>query len=162
MKEKGAYVFVSCNWKNKNFFKNLLCFILPLIFALGGSYLGIKKANQVNAPTLIVEVEEKTLLRRLYLLTNDNLTLPLSVNIAYKETLQEEIYALISLMKESSPCANQEIYGFIKDEAKLEKFILENRVLSLYFNDEFIVDFIKENKALEALTLSLVQYEDID
>lgn len=152
------------NKKIKKIFKYALCFIIPCSLALGGAYLGIlQKENKNKDNDIIVEVVSNKINRRIYLISSDDLTIPLTVEKQKKETLQEEIYDIFNLLKTSSKANSNNIKGFINDNTKLNSFTLENQILTLDFSKEFL-DYgsINESRILEALTLSFVQFDEID
>lgn len=152
------------NAKINKIIKYALCIIIPCLLAFGGACLGILQRDKNNNENdIIVEVVTNKINRRIYLISNDDLTIPLTVEKEKKETLQEEIYDVFNLLKMSSKAASTYIKGFINDKTKLNSFTLENQILTLDFSKEFL-DYgsINESRILEALTLSFVQFDEIE
>ena len=74
--------------------KYSFCFGLPLVGAILGSTLGIREYNKNKTPQtdVIVEVTKDQVNRRVYLISNDNLTIPLSVKLDKNATLQAKCH----------------------------------------------------------------------
>ena len=144
--------------------KYSFCFGLPLVGAILGSTLGIREYNKNKTPQtdVIVEVTKDQVNRRVYLISNDNLTIPLSVKLDKKATLQEELMDVYNLLKVDSKLSNDHLNGFIKDDIKMNKMEIKDNILSLDFSDNILNEVSNQNKIIEALTLSFVGFDEID
>lgn len=152
------------NAKRNKVIKYSLCIIIPCLLALGGAFLGTLQKEKKNKDNdIIVEVVSNKVQRRIYLISSDDLTIPLTVEKEKRDTLQEEIYDVFNLLKTSSKASSSSIKGFINDKTKLNSFTLENNILTMDFSKEFL-DYgsFNESRILEALTLSFVQFEEIE
>ena len=89
--------------KIKKIVKYSFCFGLPLLGAILGSTFGIieynKKLNPQNE--IIVEVTKDEVNRRVYLISNDNLTIPLSVSLEKKSSFEKTSYIRIEKTQRS-------------------------------------------------------------
>ena len=150
--------------KIKRIVKYSFCFGLPLLGAVLGSTFGIIEYNKNKTPQtdIIVEVNKDKVNRRVYLISNDNLTVPLSVSLEKKSTLQEQILDVYNLLKEDSKASNNYLKGFIKDEVKMNKMEIKDNILSLDFSTNIFSDSFNQNKVLEALTMSFISFDEVD
>ena len=158
-KEKKAQ-----NTKRNKIIKYSLCLLIPCLLAFGGAFLGTLQKEKKNKDNdIIVEVVSNKVQRRIYLISSDDLTIPLTIEKEKRDTLQEEIYDVFNLLKTSSKASSSSIKGFINDKTKLNSFTLENNILTMDFSKEFL-DYgsFNESRILEALTLSFVQFEEIE
>ena len=144
--------------------KYSFCFGLPLLGAILGSTLGIREYNKNKTPQtdVLVEVTKDQVNRRVYLISNDNLTIPLSVKLDKKSTLQEEIMDVYNLLKVDSKLSNEHLNGFIKEDIKMNKIEVKDNVLTLDFSDNILNGTTNQNKIIEALTLSFMGFEEFD
>lgn len=144
--------------------KHSFCFSLPLLGAILGSTLGIREYNKNKTPQtdVLVEVTKDQVNRRVYLISNDNLTIPLSVSLNKKTTLQEEIMDVYNLLKVDSKISNEYLNGFISEDIKMNKLEVRDNILTLDFSDNILNGVSNQNKIIEALTLSFVNFDEID
>lgn len=147
---------------NKKVF-TYLGFTLPLLLAIGGASLGFIESNKKNNLNVLVEVKSNKLHKRVYLISKDHLTVPLTVELEKRNTLQEYIVDIFNLLRESSSLNNEYVKGFIKDDVALNSFEIVNANLNLDLSEEFLSSS-KEDEIhiFEALTLSFVQFDEID
>lgn len=144
--------------------KYSFCFGLPLVGAILGSTLGIREYNKNKTPQsdVVVELTKDQVNRRVYLISKDNLTIPLSVSLNKKATLQEEIMDVYNLLKVDSNLSNNYLKGFINNDVKMNKLEIKDKVLSLDFSSNILNEMTNQNKIIEALTLSFVSFDEIE
>ena len=163
---KGKMVVALSPKKEKinKIIKYSFCFGLPLLGAVLGSTLGIMEYNKNKEPqsNVVVELKKDQVNRRVYLISNDNLTIPLSVSLDKKATLQEQILDVYNLLKVNSKVSNEYVSGFISDEIKMNKIEVKEGILTLDFSENILSPEFNQNKILEALTMSFVSFEEID
>lgn len=149
--------------KTNKVIKYSFCIGLPLIGAILGCTIGISEYNKKKEikPEIVVELKKDEINRRVYLISNDNLTIPLSVSLEKKSTLQEQIIDVYNLLKVNSQIENPYIKGFIPQETKLNKVNIENKILQLDFSDNILNNNFNTNKTLEALTMSFISFDEI-
>ena len=151
--------------RTKKIIKRTCLIALPVLTISLGVSLGViaSKNNNKNDITNEIIVNKDVSKRRVYLLSNDNYTVPLTVSLDKKNTIYEEMLDVINLLKVSSKASNEYLHGFINDETTVNSFALdENKNLSIDFsNDFFIEDDFSKHKKVEALTASILQFEDI-
>ena len=144
--------------------KYSFCFGLPLLGAILGSTLGIIHYNKNKNPNtnIVVELKKDEVNRRVYLISNDNLTIPLSVSLEKKSTLQEQILDVYNLLKVNSKVENDYVKGYIPEDIKMNKMEIKDKILSLDFDNNILNESFNQNKILEALTMSFVSFDEID
>ena len=144
--------------------KYSLCIGLPLLGAILGSTLGIREYNKNKNPEtdIVVEIKKDQVNRRVYLISNDNYTIPLSVSLDKKATLQEQIMDVYNLLKVDSKLSNNYVKGFILEDIKMNKMEVKDNILTLDFSNNILNEEFNQNKIIEALTLSFVSFDEID
>ena len=150
--------------KMKKIVKYSFCFGLPLLGAILGSTLGIMEYNKKLNPQneIIVEVTKDEINRRVYLISNDNLTIPLSVSLEKKSTIHEQIMDVYNLLKTDSKLQNNYLKGFINKDIKMNKIEVKDNILSLDFSENIFDNEFNNTKVLEALTMSFLSFDEID
>lgn len=144
--------------------KYSFCFGLPLLGAVLGSTIGIIQYNKNKIPQtdVVVELTKDEVNRRVYLISTDNLTIPLSVSLEKKTTLQEQLMDVYNLLKVNSKVENEFLKGYIPEDIKMNKMEVKDKILTLDFSENILNDSFNQNKILEALTLSFVSFDEID
>ena len=163
---KGKF-FVALSPKREKINKVIkysFCFGLPLVGAILGSTLGIREYNKNKTPQtdVLVELTKDQVNRRVYLISNDNLTIPISVSLNKKATLHEELMDVYNLLKVDSKLSNEHLNGFISNDIKMNKMEIKDRTLYLDFSNNLLNEVSNQNKIIEALTLSFVGFDEID
>lgn len=143
--------------------KYSLCIGLPVILAVSGAWLGVLKANQKPQISDQVNITVETSTRRVYLISDDNLIVPLTVKIDKKPTIQQEIIDVFNLLKVETVLGNTYLRGFIPEETRIQSFEVKDRILNVNFSEE-LLNYEEKNevKMLEALTMSFIQFEQVD
>lgn len=146
--------------KRKILFKLLPIFI-TITLALG---LIVFKtvSNPFENPTIKEEVENTSVVKRkIYLLSNDNLVVPVTVSFEKKVGLADELYYMVSLLKEDSNL-NSSLKGVINKDASITELIIQDGVLTVGFSKEFLDYPVKsELRIVEAIVWTLSQYDEV-
>lgn len=144
--------------------KYSFCFGLPLLGAVLGSTLGIMEYTKNKNPNtnIVVELTKDEVNRRVYLISNDNLAIPLSVSLEKKATLQEQVLDVYNLLKVNSKVENDYIKGYIPEDIKMNKMEIKDKILTLDFSESILNEEFNQNKILEALTMSFISFDEID
>lgn len=172
-KDHRFFFFTSWNGKRKVSPKlarglRIGCLIALPVAAIGlGTALGIL-ANQKNRNadplTNRVELDTNVVHRRIYLLSEDNYTVPLTVALDKKSNVHEEMLDVINLLKVSSRAGNEYLHGFLPDDCKVNSFSTDDKKnLTIDFSAEFLNQTgIDETKMYEALCASMIQFDQVD
>lgn len=168
-------LFISLNKKNKekkpkegkkrNVWGIVSVIFLSLVSIGTGTTLGLlesKKQNkEVEVEKIVVDNTNKVN-RRLFLISNDRYTIPVTVSLTKKNTLHEELKDLFDLLKESTPYKTNYVNGYINDDVIVNSMILENKSLTIDVNEKILDCSFDVVKSFEALNQSFLQYEEID
>ena len=160
---KGVVAFNFKKPKKMAFIKYGCCFAIPMCAAIVGATLGIVEHNRRMTPLEQVIIETNKVTRRVYLISNDDLTVPLTVSLNQKNSIQEEILDTFNLLRTDSKAANEYLHGFIPEDAKVNSFTIENNILLLDMSEEFL-NYQEKNevKMVEALLATMLQFDEID
>lgn len=140
--------------------KHLMLLCLPLVIA--GSIFSVvllnKNENKGLSYEFVVNMSEKNY-RKVYLLDENKYLIPLSVDVSSKEHLVDEIYTVVSNLRDL------EIEGFtsvLANDVKINQIELENGILNIDFSKEFLnYQGDLEEKIIESLTWSVMDFNEI-
>lgn len=144
----------------KKFIKKYFLFIgVPLVIVssvLSVVYIN-NKNNNFNSE-FIYDLSDKNY-KKVYLLDESNTLVPLSIEVSQKEYLVDEIYSVVSKLRDL------EIDGFtsvLAKDIKINKIEMENGVLNIDFSSEFL-NYNKdiEEKIIESLTWSVMEFDEV-
>lgn len=163
----SSFVFISLNKgkrlkKGKKIIEYTFCFVLPLSLAIVGGTLGVINLNKNKNENIEIHFTNGKINQRVYLLSSDDLSIPLSVEMEEKYTLQEQIVDTFNLLKEGSKIENNHVKGFVLKDTRLNHLELKDNVLSLDLSQYFIANTVSESKAIEALNLTFLSFDQID
>ncbi len=143
--------------------KNLIFLfpVLALVITIGSVY------SSKNSTIVITPSNESTSLtyRRVYTISEDNeYVVPLTVSYEKYDSVDEEIYHVLSILKEGSNLTKNEDYTYtLASNVKINSIDLDNRVVSIDFNEDFIAyPVAKERKILESLVWTLSCFDEVD
>lgn len=146
--------------KKKRILFKLLPIVLTLFIAVG--VIVFKDFNSLNENPTIKEEDDNLVRRKIYLLSNDGLVVPVTVSFEEKEGLADELYYVISLLKEDSNL-DKNLKGVINKDASITELIIHNKVLTVGFSKEFLNYQAKnELRIVEAIVWTLSQYDEIN
>lgn len=151
--------------KKKNIWGIVSVVVLSIISIGTGTTLGIldakKNNNSIDVGKEVVDNRNK-INRRLFLLSSDKLTVPVTVSIEKKSSLHEELKDIFDLLKENSPFGNDYLNGYINNDVRVNSIVLENKILTLDVNEKILETKYDINKSFEGLNQSFLQYEEIE
>ena len=133
---------------------------LPLVIVLG--IVSINIINNVNGLSLdsefVYDLSEKNY-RKVYLLDDSNTLVPLTIEVNKKEYLVDEIYTVVSNLRDLK------VKGFnniLESDIKINKIEINEGILNIDFSKEFL-DYDKniEEKIIESLTWSVMEFDEI-
>lgn len=160
---KGVYTINFKKPVHKSVLKYGLCFVVPMCAAILGATLGIIEHNKRVTPSSQVVIETNKVTRRVYLISDDDLTVPLTISLNRKNSIQEEILDTFNLLKTDTKIASEYVHGFIPAEVRVNSFTVENNILLLDVSEEFLnYQDIDEVKMIEALLSTMLQFDEID
>lgn len=163
--------FIYTSWSNKQrknnkLLKNGLLISLPIAALVLGVGIGIYRANNDDTSSSLVNeviVENNVSYRRVYLISNDDYTIPLTVKLDKRNNIHEEMLETINLLKVSSKASNEYLHGFIPDECKVNSFTQNETNLNIDFSSEFLnYQNVDEKKMIEALSLTMKQFDNVE
>ena len=134
---------------------------LPLMVILG--VVSINIINNLNNRSLnsefIYDMSEKNY-KRVYLLDESNTLVPLTIEISKKENLVDEIYTVVSNLRDLKIEGFTNILG---NDIKINKIEINDGILKIDFSKEFL-DYNKdlEEKIIESLTWSVMEFDEIN
>ena len=173
-KEKNKHFFITTSFnipkfnfskKQKKIIKITSLVALPILAISLGTTLGIiTSINQNKDIVNDVIINNNVSKRRVYLISNDLYTIPLTVNLEKKNEIHEEMLDVINLLKVSSKACNEYMHGFIKDEARVNSFITnEDNNLTIDFSKDFLTeDNINSSLKYDALVSTLLQFDNLN
>lgn len=141
--------------------KYILMICLPLVIM--GSIFSVILLNNKQNPALehefVIDISEKNY-RKVYLLDENKYLIPLSVDVSSKEYLVDEIYTIVSDLRDLK------VEGFtsvIASDVKINKIELENGILNIDFSKEFLnYQGELEEKIIESLTWSVLDFNEVN
>lgn len=116
------------------------------------------KNNEGLDSEFVIDMSEKNY-RKVYLLDESNMLVPLSIEVSKKEYLVDEIYTVVSNLRDLN------VEGFtnvLAKDIKINKIELVDGILNIDFSSEFLT-YQKdiEEKIIEALTWSVLEFKEI-
>ncbi len=153
--------------KVKRGLKISLLGILPICLIGIGSFIGLKELNKSSSDSeldKVIEITETGINRRVYLLSKDNDTVPLTINLNKMNSIHEEILTLFNLLKIDSEISSSSFKGVIPNETRLVSFTLEDGTLSLNLSKEFLEyeEKVSKEKLLNSITYTMIQFDEVD
>jgi len=138
-----------------------LVFVVPLLIAGAGVTLGVLTRPQNTIP-VNVEVVGNTNFYRVFLLSNDNMVVPVSLKAEDRLSKDEEIVDVFNYLKDDKTYENGNMKGIIPKDCKLTEIELKNNILTLDFSEEFNTLNTNMGRSFEALTYSFLSIEGVD
>ena len=140
--------------------------VIPVALILTGSYLGIKEMqNKDDNPfDSVINIDENDVTRRVYLLSQDNDTVPITININSMNSIHEEILTLFNLLKVDSKVTSDSFKGVIPSTTRLVSFTLEEGLLSLNLSKDLLnyEANVSKEKLLDSITYTMIQFDEVD
>lgn len=174
-KEKNKHFFITTSFhlpkfnfskKQKKVLKITSLVALPVLAISLGTTLGIIASINQNKGNITndVVINNNVSKRRVYLISNDLYTVPLTVSLEKKNEIHEEMLDVINLLKVSSKASNEYIHGFIKDDARVNSFTTnEENNLTIDFSKDFLTeDNINSSLKYDALVSTLLQFDNLN
>jgi germination protein M len=144
--------------------KFLLIFGVATLLIGAGVYVVIQNnGNQGSEIDVNVDVNKDDLsYRRVYLLNDKGIVVPLSVSFVKKDDLAEELVYITTLLRAGSPVVKGNIHPILNKDVKINSLKIENRVLTIDFSAEFANYAAKDElRILEALAWTYSQYNEV-
>lgn len=155
---------LTINLANKKLLKKILAISLPAL-VIGASittYLVKTKDDDSKIVNNNIDINNGVK-RQVYLLTEDNLLMPVTLTVEKKEQLTDEIVQLVNLLKEDSSLVNDNFKPVLSKECELKNVLVEDNVVTLNFNKEFEnYDQVKEKRIVESLVWTCLQFDELD
>ena len=142
--------------------KKALIFVIPLVIAAGGITLGVLTNNANKGIKDVITIDNRDSNYRVFLLSDDNMVVPVSMKVEEKLTKDEQILDVFSLLKENKKYENGKISGYIPENTKLNEIELKDNVLTLDLSTEFNDMTRSPMRVMEALTYSFLSIDGVD
>lgn len=137
-------------------------FLIPLVIAAAGITLGVltKPNNNIKVD---VELAKDDVTHRVFLLSEDNVVVPVSVTLDHKLTKDEEVLDIFELLKDDKKYESNTFKGYIPKDTKLNDIDLQDGVLTLDFTSEF-EQLTNKNirRIVEGLTYTFLDLDGVD
>jgi germination protein M len=140
--------------------KHALMFSVPLII-IGSVFSVVKLSNSRQDDfhyEFVIDMSEKNY-RKVYLLDENQYLVPLSIDVSKKEYLVDEIYTVVSNLRDLN------VTGFnttLPEDVKINHIELENGILNIDFSKEFLAYQKQlEEKIIESLTWSVLDFKEV-
>ncbi len=142
--------------------KKASIFMVPIAIAVIGITVGILTTPKDTVKVNVVLEDEKTSYR-VFLISDDNMVVPVSIAQDEKMTKDEEIVDRFNLIKDDKQYENGKIRGYIPTDTKLKDIALNEGILTLDLTAEF-ANLSPKNirRTVEALTYTFLDIEGID
>ena len=145
--------------KKKRILLKLLPIVLTILVAVG--VIVFKDFNNLNENPTIKEEQDDLVRRKVYLLSNDGIVVPVTVSFEKKQGLADELYYVITLLKEDNNL-NKNLKGVINKDTSITELIIQDKVLTVGFSKEFTNYKQKDElRIVEAIVWTLSQYDEI-
>lgn len=149
--------------------KMALIFAGLLVTLIGaGVYVGVKinennmNNNNENIENLPVDSTQYSY-SNVYLSDNQGVLVPLTIKYESFDSLGEELMYVTNMLKVDSKVSGTNFKGLLPSECSVNKLVLEDKHLSIDFNNEFAsYDQNIELKLLESLVWTLTDFEEVD
>ncbi len=145
--------------------KKIIYIAIPLIIVLIVATILVsgknKKRDAANHPNNETMMQEQA---NVYLLSDENIIVPLTVKYNQKDTLGENLLMVLSLIKENSPICNDTFQGVIPEQAKINNLELDgSKVLTIDFDEGFLeYNENHEVALLQTITWTMTEFEEVD
>ncbi len=98
-----------------------------------------------------------------YLSSQDNTLVPLTVKYNSKETVGENMLTVLNLIKQNSPICNQTFFGLIPENTNINKLTLnDDKLLTIDFDETFLeYDEKHEVALLQSITWTMTEFEEV-
>ena len=161
IKNKIPKAFV-CFKASKSKIGKVAFVVVPLVVAALGAGIGIYFSEKGNVENK-VEVTTNKVNHRIYLVSSDNLTIPLTVSLNKRDTVQEEMLEVFSLLKENSKANSNSIKGIVPKDTKVNSLELFDNELALDLSKEFLnYNTNNESKLLESIVYTYSEFPGVD
>lgn len=109
------------------------------------------------------EVQTSVVHRKVFLISQDNFVIPVTIGFQAKPNLAEELYFVTSLLKEGSPIIQEGMSGIFPQETLVHSISLDQKILTLNVSSQFAnYPAKKEIRILESLAWTYGQYKEIE
>ncbi len=165
-KNKPMFFFTSfkgMNPKVKRGLKIGAIVAIPVAFLTVGASIGIYEHLNKDKIKEEVVLQKETITRRVYLLSKDNITVPLSVHLDKFNSVEEEIIEVFNLLKEDSKLNNDYFKGIVpKDTRILSIEIDEDGLLTMNLSEDFLTYKVSEKQIETSILYTMLQFDGID
>ncbi len=164
-KNKPLFIFSSgksMNPKVKRGLKIAGVIALPLSLLALGTSIGLHEHFNSNKIQEKVELKDETITRRVYLLSKDEITVPLSVQLNKFNSVEEEIIEVFNLLKENSKLSSDYFKGIIPSETRILTLQIEDGLLKMNLSDDFLGYKVSEANLISSITYTMLQFEGIN
>lgn len=151
------------NPKVKRGLKMGMIIAIPVAFLTVGTSIGLYEhfSDKEKVKEEVI-LQEETITRRVYLLSKDNITVPLSVSLNKFNSVEEEIIEVFNLLKEDSKLNNDYFKGIIPKNTRILSLQIEDGLLTMNLSEDFLQYKVSENQLESSITHTMLQFDGID
>ncbi len=143
--------------------KRLALIMIPSVIAIAGIGVGLSFLRPSSTIEKEVILETSKTYHRVYLLSNDDYVVPLSVKMEKRSTTQEEILEVFACLKTNSKVANNHLHGYIPENTKIDHLTIDKGLLTIDMSADFLTySETNELKMVESLVYTFLDFEDIN
>lgn len=161
-KRKRRFHFPSLIILNSKRTKRAALIALPTCIALTGIGLGIYFGNK--KPTIEKEVvlETEKVYHHIYLLSDDDYVVPLSLKMERKNTMQEEMLDVFNYLKVDTSLKTDHLRGYIPTNTTIKKLTIDNQILTFDLSKDFLeYEEKNETNLVESFVHTFLDFEGI-
>lgn len=137
-KRKKRFHFPSLIILNSKKTKRAALIAIPTCIALTGVGLGIYFGNKKPTIEKEVIIESEKVVHHIYLLSDDDYVVPLSLKMDRKNTPQEEMLDVFNYLKVDTSLKTDHLRGYIPLATTVKKLTIEQETLTLDLSKEFL------------------------
>lgn len=154
--------FLNINPKLKRGLKIGTLVAIPCSLLAIGTSIGLYE--HFNKPSIKEEViiNNNEVTRRVYLLSKDDITIPLSIHLQKFNSTEEEIIEVFNLLKEDSKLANDSFKGVVPSSTRILSLQISNGLLNLNLSEDFLNHKVSTSVLESSLTYTMLQFDGID
>ena len=141
----------------------LVCSIIFTLLLGSGITIGVIKGNLDSKYNVELKISNENEYRRVYLLSNDNYVVPLSLKFENKQSLQEEIIDVFESLKLDNDYSSYGLTGYIPNKTSIKNLSLKDGILTIDFSEDFLeLTETREKQVIESLTYTFLDFVGVN
>ena len=141
----------------------LVCSIIFTLLLGSGITIGVIKGNLDSKYNVELKISNENEYRRVYLLSNDNYVVPLSLKFESKQSLQEEIIDVFESLKLDNDYSSYGLTGYIPNKTSIKNLSLKDGILTIDLSEDFLeLTETREKQVIESLTYTFLDFVGVN